>query len=195
MEFQCIVTSKRKVRCNPTYEMPVWPAYYIQPYYRPYAYYGESSSYRFPRIIDWSNSKTALASSGSELMYTQRTDLNNVLDSDQGYKCLLTAKIYKSKPGSNNIQDFSAVIDKADETFAIASKWRVTRSGHIQQLPFDAQTFSIDDYETENGDVYVFMDLQRDPVHKFKVDSYDNQKMLFSYRQGHAIYYLLALKH
>ena len=127
-------------------------------------------------------------------MYAQRVDFNNVLDSDQGYKCIVKAKIFKSK-SNLRMQDLIAGVDKANDIFAVASKWRVTRSGNIQQLPFDAQTFSIDDYETENGDVYVYMDLQRDPVHKFKVDSFDKNKMLCSYRQGHAIYYLLALKH
>jgi|GEM_PF-6679094 hypothetical protein len=172
----------------------VW-AYYIQPYYRPYSYYGQNISFRFPLVIDKSSSNTFRPR--NELMYSQRIDFNDVLDADQGYKCIIKAKIFKSKSNGNNfrLQDLIAGVDKTNDIFAVASKWRVTRSGNIQQLPFDAQTFSIDDYEMENGDVYVYMDLKRDPVHKFKVDSYDSQKMLFSYRQGHAIYYLLALKH
>lgn len=204
-EFQLLLTGQNGAKGTPLYSDikgklaksdpdAVW-AYYVQPYYRPYGYYGMSNAYRFPHIIVKGSPNPPTTENG--LMYSQRVDVNNVLDGDLGYKCIISARIFKSKSSTDKfqIQELIEQVNQANDIFAIASKWKVTRSGSIQPLPFDAQTFSIDNYETENGDAYVYLDLRRDPAHKFKVDSYDNQKMLLSYRHGHAIYYLLALKH
>jgi len=127
------------------------------------------------------------------LDFTSRLNLRTA----EGYKCTLTGRVYKTLKSNSpprGIEDFEHFFNRG-KILSVASKSRITKSGLALEQPHDFPDFSIGHWATENGLIYVYLDIRYIPVHKYRVMYFDEKKLMLTYQQGKSKYSILALAH